>query len=61
MKRTVEVWTEGVRVKATIDTDGRGLMRSEVEKIRDRLATRLQDALAELPYIATERANVRVR
>lgn len=61
MKRRIEVTAPGVRVVAVLDTRGEPLQRDEVEALRDQLATRLQEAVADLRYIGTARCNVRVR
>ena len=62
MKRTIEVRAGDIRITATIDSKRHGLGRDEVEHVRDRLADRLLDAAAELPYsFRVPRHKVRVR
>ena len=60
MKRQILVTTPDVRIIAIINTNG-ALARDEVERIRDELADRLQEAAAGLVYLRTPRNRVRVR
>lgn len=62
MKRKILVTAPGVKIVATVTTAKTdGLMRDEVEQIRDALADRLQEAASFLPYFKTPRNRVRVR
>ena len=61
MKRKIVVTTPEIRLSATISTNGLVLRRHEVERIRDELADRLQEAVAGLIYLKTPRHKVRVR
>ena len=60
MKRQIIVTTPDVRILVTIRTNG-SLTRDEVERVRDQLADRLQDAAAGLIYFRTPRHRVTVR
>lgn len=60
MKRTIKVTADGVTITAVIDSAGHQLTRDEVEMVRDQLATRLQDAAADLRFMGTPRCNVKV-
>lgn len=61
MKRKIQVKAGRVRITATINTDGRDLTRREVERVRDALADRLQDAASDLLYIGVPRNRVQVQ
>ena len=66
MKRTIIVKVNGINVVAKIDSakflaKGQVLAGYEVEGLRDALADRLQQAVAELPYIQTPRNRVVVQ
>ena len=61
MKRNVRVTIQGLSILATIKTDRQEYSRNEVERIRDQLADRLQDAAAGLIYFRTPRHRVTVR
>lgn len=59
MKRKIEVEAGAVRITARINS--RYMTRAEVERVRDTLADRLQEAAAELPYFRVPRNRVKVR
>lgn len=61
MRRRIEVAADGIRIVATINTAGRTLVREEVERLRDQLADRLQEAAAGLVFLGTPRNRVRVK
>jgi hypothetical protein len=61
MNRKIEVTAHGVRITATITTNGEGLSRNDVERIRDQLADRLVNAATGLLYIGTPLSRVKVR
>jgi hypothetical protein len=63
MKRVIRIASKGspaVVVTATIDSSGAYLTRDEVEKIRDRLADNLMEALLSLPYSAHRISKMKV-
>jgi len=61
MKRKIVVTTPEISIVAVIRSNGCALMRDEVERIRDQLADRLQEAVADLVYLKTPRNRVTVR
>lgn len=64
MKRSIEVRTGALRITATIDSGkirNGALTRDEVERMRDELADRLQDAASGLIYDQVPRNRVLVR
>jgi hypothetical protein len=61
MKRKIEVDAGAVRITAVIDSAHRYLTRDEVERVRDQLADRLQEAASGLVYFETPRNRVAVR
>jgi len=61
VKRRIDVKGGGVTVTAKIDTgDMNWLTRHEVERIRDQLADRLQEAVANVLYVGVPRNRVQV-
>lgn len=60
MKRKIDVAAYGLRITAVLDSGNR-LTRDEVERVRDELADRLQEAASDLRYFPTPRNRVQVR
>lgn len=61
MKRKIELNAGRVRIVATLNTDGLGLTREEVERVRDDLADALQEAPARVRYLGIARSRVKVK
>jgi len=61
MRRKIEVRAGAVSITATIDSRGKFLAREEVDRVREQLADRLQDAAAGVLYIGVPRNRVVVR
>ena len=61
MVRTIEVTAGDVTISAKVRTGKNQFARGEVERIRDALADRLQEAAAGLPYIGVARNRVIVK
>lgn len=60
MKRTIKVKAGSVNIIATINTKNERLTMNELDRVRDILADRIQEAAASLPYIGIARNRVQV-